>query len=60
LGAFPSRAFRRAILGISLAWLLTSCFAGQVVNRPGPYRAHLVEGCPSLKECLPQRFNDIG
>ena len=54
LRTFHSRAFRRAILGISLAWLLPSCFAGQVVDQAGPYLAHLIGGGPSLKKSLPE------
>ena len=60
LEALHSCAFRRTVLGISLAWLLPSCVAEQVVNRAGPYLANLVEGCPSLKDSPPQCFNDIG
>lgn len=59
VGAFHSRAFRHTVRGISLAWLLPSCFAQQVVDRAGPYLAHLVESCPSIKESLPRCFNDI-
>lgn len=38
------------MLGILFAGLLPCCFAGQVVEEIGPYRAYLVEGDPSLKK----------
>jgi hypothetical protein len=46
------------MLGISFAWLLPSCFAGQVMKEAGPYLAHLEEGGPSLKKSLPQSLAD--
>jgi hypothetical protein len=54
LRVLNSSALRNATLGISLALLLPSCFAGQAAEQAGPYLAHLVEGGPSLKKTLPQ------
>ena len=53
LRVLHSSALRGATLGIWLAVLLPPCLAGQVVDRAGPYLAHLVEGGPSLKKTLP-------
>jgi Exo-beta-D-glucosaminidase Ig-fold domain/Glycosyl hydrolases family 2, TIM barrel domain/Glycosyl hydrolases family 2/Concanavalin A-like lectin/glucanases superfamily/Glycosyl hydrolases family 2, sugar binding domain len=49
-----SNVLRRAILGISFAWIIPACFEGQVVEQAGPYLAHVVEGGPSLKKSLPE------
>lgn len=49
-----SHVFRCGLLGILFAWLLPTCFAGQIVEQVGPYVAHLVEGGPSLKKALPE------
>jgi Exo-beta-D-glucosaminidase Ig-fold domain/Glycosyl hydrolases family 2/Glycosyl hydrolases family 2, TIM barrel domain/Concanavalin A-like lectin/glucanases superfamily len=49
-----SHPTRCAILCVTFAWLLPSCFAGQTVEQAGPYLAHLMEGGPSLKKDLPE------